>query len=36
MAAWPRDPIHVEIVIDAPLEVVWDATQNPVRHNAWD
>lgn len=29
-------PIYVETFIRAPLKTVWDATQEPARHGAWD
>ncbi|WP_435746144.1 SRPBCC family protein [Microbacterium sp. PMB16] len=28
--------LYVEILIDAPLETVWDLTQNPEQHARWD
>ena len=32
----PNAPIYVEIVIRAPLDSVWAATQDPGRHQRWD
>lgn len=29
-------PIYVELPIEAPLEEVWQATQEPERHQQWD
>lgn len=29
-------PIYVEITIDAPIERVWELTQNPELHSRWD
>ena len=29
-------PIYVEILIRAPLDAVWEATQRPELHNRWD
>lgn len=29
-------PIYVETLIRAPLEAVWEKTQNPVEHEKWD
>src|SRR5437867_11316362 len=29
-------PVYVEITIDAPLEAVWNATQDPAVHQTWD
>ncbi|TSB47674.1 DoxX-like family protein [Alkalicoccobacillus porphyridii] len=31
-----QQPIYVEIPIYAPLEEVWHATQDPVKHQEWD
>lgn len=30
------DPIYVEILIRAPLDAVWQLTQNPETHQRWD
>lgn len=30
------DAIYVEIPVDAPLEAVWDRTQEPALHERWD
>lgn len=31
-----RAPIYVESLIQAPLDRVWDATQQPEQHQRWD
>ena len=31
-----RRPIYVESRIDAPIDRVWDATQDPAQHQRWD
>lgn len=31
-----RQPIYVESMINAPIERVWDATQEPDQHQRWD
>ncbi len=31
-----RRPIYVESLIRAPIERVWDATQQPDQHQRWD
>ncbi len=31
-----RSPIYVESLIDAPMEAVWAATQEPDQHQRWD
>lgn len=32
----PRKPIYVEIDMDAPIDKVWEYTQNPKLHEQWD
>jgi hypothetical protein len=32
----PHDPIYVEILIRAPLDAIWSATQEPEKHVRWD
>jgi hypothetical protein len=32
----PRKPIYVESRIRAPMEALWEATQEPDRHQRWD
>lgn len=34
--ARPRRPIYVETRIRAPMDRVWDATQEPAHHQRWD
>ena len=29
-------PIYVEINIEAPMDELWEATQNPSLHEQWD
>lgn len=31
-----KKPIYVEIEMHAPIEEVWDYTQNPRLHEQWD
>lgn len=31
-----RTPIYVESLIDAPMEALWEATQEPGQHQRWD
>jgi hypothetical protein len=31
-----RKPIYVETLVRAPLEALWDATQDPEQHRRWD
>jgi hypothetical protein len=36
MKARRRTPIYVESLIDAPMDALWAATQDPDRHQRWD
>lgn len=31
-----RRPIYVESLVDAPMDALWEATQNPDEHQRWD
>lgn len=31
-----RTPIYVESLIDAPMDALWKATQEPDQHQRWD